>query len=175
MAATKKKVKSAKKKQLKKKAPSSKKPAKKNKASKTVGSIDAYFSNSLGRNPIQDGNFGVVSVGGPTIGTSTPLPPGELILFFSFIPTAKHQGAATFVKVKTAGPFALWNGYTSPPVLTKSQTLTLSSEAAANCYIVCRPKKAGPVKGTLTVSTKDVTLTGPFRNKRAFKLKATSN
>jgi hypothetical protein len=158
----------------KKKAKPAKKLAKKKKSSKNVGSIDGYFSDYAGRAPYQDGNFKVVPVGGPTIVATDPLPAGELILFFSFSPTAKHQSAAAAVKVKTTGPFVLWGGNTSPAVTSKSQTMTLSSTEAASCYIVCQPKKAGSVKGTLTVSTKNVILTGTFRNKRAFKLKATS-
>jgi hypothetical protein len=108
--------------------------AKKKKSGKNVGSIDGYFSDFLGRAPTQDRKFMVVPVGGPTIVATNfinPLPAGELILFFSFSPTAKHQTAAAAVKVKTAGPFVLWDGYTTPPVTSNSQTMTLSSTEAA--------------------------------------------
>jgi hypothetical protein len=147
---------------------SAKKGAKNN---KTIGSVNAIFQDSG-----LTGDFGSVVVGGPTpvqwIGSNT-LPAGERLLIIVFDPNANHLADGCQVSLKTTGPFQIWTGQNSAP--SNSLVLLLPAAQSSFNYLICKPKKPGKAKGTLTISAKNVLLTGPFKNGAAFPLKGTGH
>jgi hypothetical protein len=141
-----------------------------------VGSVEGQFTDWSGTT-LQTGAFGSVQVGGPPVmpfptPPATP-PPGQRAVGFSFQPSVGHKNALPEVTLRTTGPFGLWTGVNVAQT-SKLVRLPLGGDAYGFCYIFFQPKRLGKLRGSLTVSTKRVTLTGTFRNNGAFALHGVS-
>jgi hypothetical protein len=149
--------------------------AKKKKAP-LVGNIEGQFTDWTGTTP-QTGDFGNVQVGGPPVMTFPPPPatppPGQRAVGFSFQPSVGHNNALPQVTLRTTGPFGLWTGVNTART-SKLVRMALGATSYGFCYIFFQPKRIGKLRGTLTVSTKRVSLTGTFRNNGAFALHGVS-